>query len=379
MGTRHVTELHSAAYDGELSAGERRRYEDHLATCPDCAAAAEQFRQAIDAVHALPAARMPQRVVLPSTPPTMERAGGLAALLQMARRRVPGLRTTPAWGAGALAAAGIAAVVLVVHAHGGPSSNASTALSDRPQFAGGSQAGGAAAPNAQSRSASISVGACPLPQALVTASPGSAVSNPPGFDNRVTVNNAQRPGEQLILATTSNHVAPGSTVLVYAALTSTSGRHATVVPCVTLHDQGAVAFLPGANTSVNGQAADSGLGSSGAGPGSTPPNSATSSATVQNGTAARGTEVPAAQAAPPASSLLTPDQYAAFAPYTLQQPLAVAAPTAAALANLPLQVIQIPTTITSGTQLRLVALVPAGVPGSTDRPAIEAVLTLDVS
>jgi hypothetical protein len=49
------------------------------------------------------------------------------------------------------------------------------------------------------------------------------------------------------------------------------------------------------------------------------------------------------------------------------------------VANLPLQVLQIPANITPGTQLRLVALIPSGFPGSNDSPAIEAVLTLDVS
>jgi hypothetical protein len=88
---------------------------------------------------------------------------------------------------------------------------------------------------------------------------------------------------------------------------------------------------------------------------------------------------PHAVAGPLAPSLLTPNQYQAFAPYTLQQPLAIAAPTAAAVANLPLQVLRIPASVAPGTQLRLVALIPAGFPGNTSSPAIEAVLTLDVS
>jgi hypothetical protein len=88
---------------------------------------------------------------------------------------------------------------------------------------------------------------------------------------------------------------------------------------------------------------------------------------------------PNAAVAPPAASLLTPEQLQAFAPFTLQPPLAIAAPTAAAVANLPLQVLQIPANLTPGTQLRLVALIPAGLPGSGDSSAIEAVLTFDVS
>jgi hypothetical protein len=231
----------------------------------------------------------------------------------------------------------------------------------------------------QKRSA-IGVGTCPLPQAVVTAQPGAAAADPPGFANRIAVGNPQRPGQQLVLATTGSHYAPGSQVLVYAALTTPSGQHTTVIPCVTLHDQGAVAFLPvpsnvgGGNgpgaTQGSADSYSSSSGSGGAGAGAASPGSTASSAQHAAGAQAM---------APPAASLLSPQQYQAFFPYTLLPPLAVAAPTAAAVANLPLQVLQIPANITPGTQLRLVALIPSGFPGSNDSPAIEAVLTLDVS
>jgi hypothetical protein len=395
MGARHVAEHFSAAYDGELSAAERRRYEEHLAACAECTAAAEQFRQAIDAVHAMPAAQMPQRVVLPSTPPQVEPGRGLGARL---RELLPALRLTPAWGAGVMAAAGIVAVVLVVHGHsgGGVNSTASAPLSDQQQVLGQNAAGGAAR-----KSSPIGVGTCPLPQAVVTAQPGAVAADPPGFANRVSVGDPKRPGQQLVLATTSGHYAPGSQVLVYAALTTPSGQHATVIPCVTLHDQGAVAFLPGAGTmygasggiAAQGSSADtatgtsngtSGSGSGAAGPGSaptpSPQASGAESATAMNGSAQHppGAQAPAA-IAPPLAAGLSPLQYQAFSPYTLQPPLAIAAPTAAAVANLPLQVLQIPAGITPGTQLRLVALIPAGFPGNNDSAAVEAVLTIVVS
>jgi hypothetical protein len=379
MGTRHVTELLSAAYDGELTVVEQRRYEEHLAACADCTAAAEQFRQAIDAVHAMPAAPMPQRVVLPSTPPQVERGRGLVApLLDVLRRARPALRLTPAWGAGVMAAAGIVAVVLVVHGNGGGSPS-STSLA-RPQLQQGIADNNQGAAVGGKRAA-IGVGTCPLPQAVVTAQPGPAAANPPGFANRVVVSNPQRPGEELVLATTSGHYAAGSQVLVYAALTTSSGQRATVIPCVTLHAQGAVAFLPGASTygtnaSGGGQAssADSAQGSA-----STTGGNAASSTPTSPAPGSAMQAAPNAAVAPPAASLLTPEQLQAFAPFTLQPPLAIAAPTAAAVANLPLQVLQIPANLPPGTQLRLVALIPAGLPGSGDSSAIEAVLTFDVS
>jgi hypothetical protein len=326
-------------------------------------------------------------VVLPSTPPQVEPGRGLKAPLRgwLGALR-PALRLTPAWGAGVMAAAGIIAVVLVAHGHGGGNSGtASTAMTDSQSQQLTQGAGnGAAAPDIQKRSA-IGVGACPLPQAVVTAQPGAAAADPPGFANRIAVGNPQRPGQQLVLATTGSHYAPGSQVLVYAALTTPSVQHTTVIPCVTLHDQGAVAFLPvpsnvggGNGPGATQWSADSAAsstnskssGSGGAGAGAASPGSTASSAQHAAGAQAM---------APPAASLLSPQQYQAFFPYTLLPPLAVAAPTAAAVANLPLQVLQIPANITPGTQLRLVALIPSGFPGSNDSPAIEAVLTLDVS
>ncbi|HXA28863.1 MAG TPA: zf-HC2 domain-containing protein [Candidatus Angelobacter sp.] len=365
MGTRHVTELLSAAYDDALTPSERRRYDAHLATCNDCAAEAERFKQTIDAVHELPAARMPQRVVLPSTPPQPERRRG--ARMPEWLTRLPRPRATPAWSAGGLALTGILIVVLVVRGGaGGSSSNGTSALSDGTVGAapGLAQTRGGAA-----QRATTGIGTCPLPLAVLPQL-SSAPAAPPGFDNRATTGDQHRPGQQLLLATASTHVAPGAQVLIYAALTtSTSGRHSAVIPCVTLHQQGAVALAP-----VGGGSGSTSYGAAGGGPAASPVP-----CSPQPCAAAGAVQAPSAVIAAPNGTLLTPDQVSAFAPYALLPPLAVASPTATAVANLPLQVIRIPGDATPGTVLQLVALIPSGLPSSSDSPALEAVLTLDVS
>jgi hypothetical protein len=366
MGTRHVTELFSAAYDDALTPAERRRYDDHLAACTECAAEAERFRQAIDAVHALPAARMPQRVVLPATPPQPERrrlALPLPAWL-------PRPTLTPAWSAGTLGAAAIVLAVVVVRATSGGGTSSTSALSQAPRDASPGAAHAAAGGNAGSAKTAprAGIGTCPLPLAVVPQG-AAAPSAPPGFATEVSATSPKRPGERLVIATTASHFAPGSQVLIYAALTSTGGDRTAVVPCVTLHDQGAVALGgPQGATADQGAPANPGMSSS--------PTGSAPQAGAPGG-AAGAVQVPAYASS--LGPLLTPEQVQAFAPYTLLAPLAIASPTAAAVANLPLQVLQIPASATSGTRLQLVALVPSGLPSSSDSPAIEAVLTIDVS
>ncbi|HZS13749.1 MAG TPA: zf-HC2 domain-containing protein [Candidatus Dormibacteraeota bacterium] len=362
MGARHVTELFSAAYDGALSPAERRRYDEHLSACSDCATAADQFRQAIDAVHQLPAARMPQRVVLPATPPQPERRRMPAALAPLAAR-LPRPQITPAWGAGLMAAAGIAAVVVVVHAHvGGPSPTSAPAAlgASAPDRAvpaiGGGSAGSAAAP----KQAAAGIGTCPLPLAVVPQ-PSGLPAAPPGFTNVATATSQQRPAEQLVLATTSASYSPGSQVLIYAALTTSTGHGSAVIPCVSLHDQGALALGPSGGT----------IGSAASGAGAAAPASPGATPSSPSITGAERAAVPGA--------LLTPEQLQSFAPYSVLPWIATASPTAAAIASLPMQVLEIPANAVPGTQLQLVALVPSGLPGATDSPAIEAVLTLTVS
>jgi len=378
MGTRHVTDLLSAAYDGALSPAEQRRYDEHLATCADCAGSAEQFRQAIDAVHALPRARMPQRVVLPATPPQPERRRRTApAWLQ----RIPRPTLTPAWGAGTLAAVGIIAAVLAVHGHlgGSNSLSAGSAPQERALFGGGNQ--GATGANGTAQQASI--GTCPLPLAVVPQ-PANLPTQPQGFTHAAVTTVPQRPGEKLVLATTTTKVSAGEQVLIYAALTTSGGQqHSAVIPCVSLHGEGALAY--GGPAAVGGAgAAGSAAGQQAASTGATP---AAGGSAVPQGEAVEpglGMSAPKPVEANPVYSTtkgttLTPQQVEAFAPYSLIPPLAVASPTSAAVATLPLQVLQIPRDTLPGTVLQLVALVPSGLPSGGDQPAVEAVLTLEVS
>ena len=44
LACRQVVELVTAYLEGELSAGDRRRFEAHLAACPHCTAYVEQMR-----------------------------------------------------------------------------------------------------------------------------------------------------------------------------------------------------------------------------------------------------------------------------------------------------------------------------------------------
>lgn len=330
MGERHVEELHSRAYDDALSEAERARYEDHLARCEACAATAEELRVAIDAVRAMPAARMPVRVVLPATPPVAERRAWLSPL------RLP--RPGPVWGAGAMAAVGIAAVVVAVHLHGGGGASvtgSSTALSQLAPLA--PDAKSAAGPAGSSAS-------CAVPILSTTAQAGS--SGPAGFSNRVKVTIPQRPGQELVLATTSSHYTAGSEVLVFAALTTSTGQHTSVVPCVTLQGPSRGALD---QQSAAGQALSAAPGG----------GSSTQSPVALNGNATSGT---------------------LHAPYWADIPLAIAVPTSQSVAGtLPVQLVTIPANIPKGTVLRLVAFIPAGFPGSSDGPAVEAVLTVDVS
>lgn len=379
MGARHVEELFSAAYDDALSPAERRRYDEHLAGCAPCAAAADEFRQAVEAVRALPAARMPVRVVLPATPP-------VAAPVEGRWRRVlrpPQL--SPAWSAGVLALAGVVAVVLLARGVGlhGTGGTSSSAIAHAPalQFgvAGGAGAHGPAASTTEKR-AGLGTDSCPLPIQETTTTPGvTAGGGPAGFANRVTVRVPQRPGQELVLATTGSRYAAGSQVLVFAALTTTSSGGRAVVPCVTLEPQQTVALIP---TPDQGQGLADGVTGGG-----TTGSTGSSGSNVSGGGQglAPSSAVPVPESAPQAvspllRSLLTPDQVESFAPYVLERPLAIASPTTQTVGGtLPVQVLTIPGNLPHGTVLRLVALVPAGTPGSGDRPAVEAVLTLEIS
>ena len=54
-----LVELVTDYFEGQLSEGERRRFDDHVATCEDCAAYIEQMRATIATAGRLPDPELP--------------------------------------------------------------------------------------------------------------------------------------------------------------------------------------------------------------------------------------------------------------------------------------------------------------------------------
>jgi len=341
MGERHVEDLFSTAYDGLLDERAQARFDAHLAGCERCAAGLRDFRVAVDAVRALPAARMPVRVVLPATPPVAERRSQLPPSL--ARLRLP--RPGPAFSAGLLGAVGIAVVVLAVHGHGGSNTAAGSSVAFSNLPSGATSAAGAGAAAQRGAADAATAGNCVKPVLSKTLHSGSvaAAAAPTGFANRVSVGIPQRPGQELVLATTGGHYTPGSQVLVYAVLTTSSAQRTAVVPCVTLR---------GPEFAGEPRAAAAAAGEGG-------------TATASGG----------------ASSQQYDSNFAPNSALSLigEIPLAVATATTQSVGELPVQAVTIPANLPPGSVVHLVAVIPAGVPGSSDQEPVEAVLTLDVS
>ncbi|MDX9724733.1 MAG: zf-HC2 domain-containing protein, partial [Myxococcota bacterium] len=61
--TGHVTELMSAAYDGELGSEEQRAFEQHLGTCKACHAEYESFKRSLSLVKGLGETQAPDDFV----------------------------------------------------------------------------------------------------------------------------------------------------------------------------------------------------------------------------------------------------------------------------------------------------------------------------
>lgn len=314
---RHVDDLFTGALDGDLSPIDDARFHAHLQSCADCSAAFAEFSATVEALHELPKARMARVVHLPSTPPVAERA---------ARPRIgfdwfnPGalLRRFPA-----TAVAGAAAVVLVIVAlaHGSGVTTPGTTDS----LANPALASGATAPGSAKESS------CTTPTAVTESSP------PASFSTAEVVTNASLPGVRLVLSASSLSVTPGQPVSVYAQVSvpvataeapgATNVPQATraVLPCVSIGvgETGAVI----ATGSAEGTVAGSGSGSApGTVPGGTPMP------------AAVGSAVPPAETAPVVS-------------------------------------FDVPAGLAPGTELRVVASLPAGFDGP-GTPALSATLTL---
>ena len=243
---RHVDEDFSDAYDGALEGRRRIAFDEHLARCSACTAAFAEYRQAVNMVRALPLARMPVDVKLPSTPPVAMRRSWRDVLDDLAARIVqPHVAGAFAAGAAAVVIA-IGGVSMYTRSH--DVSTESTALRGAP-FVG--QSAVPAPANADSRggiSAAGPAAVAPAAQAdfvscMVTTVPTGAV--PTEFDHRSVATAPDRPGEELILATQADQYRPGQTIVVYARLRSpgVAGTPVHVQPCVQLGTRSAIAAI----------------------------------------------------------------------------------------------------------------------------------------
>ena len=237
MARDHVRDLFSAAYDDMLNAHDAARFQVHVEQCDACAAEYDAFRQSVDAVRAMPAARMPRPVHVPSTPPIAE-VSTIGA--RWRRLRVPRLRLLPGAATGIAAVAAVALLILATRGGGG--------TSDRTSLSAGSAA---VPPNAQSTVA------CP------TALTGTVSAPPADYQHRTSASDRGRPGQELVLATQTGTAPAGSQVVVFAQLTvprpslGAPGANAPVtkvgeLPCLTVN--GASAGLGPAFSAPTGAA-----------------------------------------------------------------------------------------------------------------------------
>jgi anti-sigma factor RsiW len=201
MADRHVTALFSEAYDGLLDDAARHRFDEHLAACPACAADFARFSGSVDALRALPAARMPVAVRLPATPPAAERTGLIDALRERLRGRPP--LAALAFG-GLAAVAATALVVAVAERH----------TSSPPSLAQALQSGAGSFSAAWSGS-NVDRGAA--------AAPAPAAAAPADFPYAVTVPLPGHPDQVLVLATQRQTYAAGDQVTILARVQTSGG------------------------------------------------------------------------------------------------------------------------------------------------------------
>ena len=241
MPTAHVDQFFAAAYDDTLPDGGAERFHQHIRGCEQCAFGYDAFRASLDAVRELPHVRMPQKVHLPSTPPVAE--------MQPFWRRLPYSRPQlRIGGATAIAFAG-AAVILAV------------ALLRPAATNGGSGTPSALSANGATRGAATAT--CNPHAASLAAAP------PAGYDYRITQADVQRPGQRLVVATTTSHVSAGSDVIVFAQLSVTVPAAAApgaalatpvgtaVIPCVAISGPAGASYgaaAPGSNANQAPQA-----------------------------------------------------------------------------------------------------------------------------
>jgi hypothetical protein len=233
MPPRHVEQFFSAAYDDELSEAQADQFQEHVRGCATCAAAYETFRASVDAVRALPQARMPLAVHLPSTAPVAEQRPRLR------RFRLPRLRV--GYGGATLVGAVVAAVIVGI-------------LLVRPAGSGGG-ANNLTAGNSAVQPGALSANACPATLA------GSKAGSPPaGYQHIAYQMDESRPGQRLVVATSTGDVAAGSQVVVYAQLSvplaaaaapgtpgaaaNTTTGAVAVIPCLSVTGIGSAVVSP---------------------------------------------------------------------------------------------------------------------------------------
>ncbi|MGA8015276.1 MAG: zf-HC2 domain-containing protein [Candidatus Dormiibacterota bacterium] len=227
MSQAHVDELFSAAYDGALTAEQRRSFDRHLAGCPACTAAFAELSTAVDALHELGPVAMPRPVQLPTGAPGRQRRSAPSWL------RLP---LSHPWASGltgaAVAVAAAVTVLITPHLTGLNLSlgNPTTGLS-RGSASQGSGASSASVPCAGCALAGPGV---PVPAAACFATPVQGAHNgdavPSDFNNREVQDDGT---STVVIATSVSSYSPGETVDVYARVVDDSNR-AVDIPCTYL-------------------------------------------------------------------------------------------------------------------------------------------------
>ena len=212
MSQAHVDELFSAAYDGALSAEQRRSFDRHIAGCPACTAAFAELSTAVDALHELGPVPMPRPVQLPAGAPGQQRRSAPGWL------RLP-LRHPWASGLTGAALAAAAAVTVLIAPH----------LTLAPSFSSGSASqAGRSLPAAPSPAPlTVPVTGC---TAVVIQGVQNAGAIPSGFNNHEVQDDGT---STVVLATPVSSYSPGETFDVYSRVVDDSTQ-AVEVPCTYL-------------------------------------------------------------------------------------------------------------------------------------------------
>jgi hypothetical protein len=312
---RHLDDLFSAAYEDELTPIEEARFHAHMQSCEPCAAAYAEFRASIQALREVPKARMPHVVHLPSTPPVAEIPARPRIGLSWFNLGL--LRRFPAT---ALAGAFVLVIAIAAVVHGGGGSvNGTLQPATAPR--GAAQHAGAS-----------TTSSCTSIVGITGASP------PASFSQEDLATDPAQPALHLVLAAPTLTVTSGKQAIVYAQLSE---------PVTSLSTPGAVsatapsrAALPCVSVTV------AGTGSNSNGQLAVPPDfsiAQTSAPEPQAG----GTSEGASGSVPAIGT------------------------------NGPLLSFTVPAGLAPGTELRVIATVPAGTTGPNS-PALTAELTLTI-